>query len=102
VLRPGGRFLWADVRRREQLPETRRLFQEAGFDLVEERLITPNVLRALDLVSHRKTEMIRRMVPRVLVRPVGDFAGVPGTRVYESLRSGAVQYVACTLRKPAL
>jgi SAM-dependent methyltransferase len=100
VLRPGGYFLWADLRPEERLPETRRQFEEAGFQRCEERLITSNVLRALELVSERKRETIRRLVPRVLVPCVEDFAGVSGTRVYESLRSGALQYPSCVLQKP--
>ena len=39
-------------------------------------------------------------VPRLLVPCVEDFAGVSGTRVYESLRSGAIQYTSVVLQKP--
>jgi hypothetical protein len=44
--------------------------------------------------------MIQRLVPRLLVPCVEDFAGVSGTRVYESLWAGAVQYASGVLQKP--
>jgi ubiquinone/menaquinone biosynthesis C-methylase UbiE len=100
TLRPGGYFLWADFRPRDRLAETRHQFVEAGFHCCQESLITPNVLRALELVSQKKQETIRRLVPRVLVSSVEDFAGVSGTRVYESLRSGSLQYPSCVFQKP--
>jgi ubiquinone/menaquinone biosynthesis C-methylase UbiE len=100
VLPPGGFFLWADLGPAERLAGARRQFEAAGFLRRGERLITPNVLRALELHSERKREMIQRLVPRLLVPCVEDFAGVSGTRVYESLRAGAVQYASGVLQKP--
>jgi hypothetical protein len=100
VLHPAGYLLWADLRPEGRLAETRRQFDEAGFLRREESLITANVLRALDQVTERKRETIQRLVPRLLVPCVEDFAGVSGTRVYESLRTGALQYPTCVLQKP--
>lgn len=100
VLRPGGYFLWADLRATERLAETRRQFAAAGFRCREESMITPQVLRALELISDRKRATIQRLVPRLLVPCVEDFAGVSGTRVYESLRVGAIQYPSFVLQKP--
>ncbi len=100
VLKPGGYFLWADLGPDERLAETRRQFGVAGFTLLHERLNTPNVLHALDLISDRKAAAIRRLVPRFLVGSFQDFAGVRGTRVYESLRRGMIQYPSCVLQKP--
>ncbi|MGV3722533.1 MAG: class I SAM-dependent methyltransferase [Actinomycetota bacterium] len=100
VLRPGGHFLWADMCRTQALEENRGVFTSAGFVLERETLITPNVLEALNRVQEQRSAMIRRLVPKFLERSVGDFAGVPGTRVYESLRAGEVQYVSRVLSKP--
>jgi SAM-dependent methyltransferase len=100
ALQPGGYFLWADLRPEKRLAETRRQFEAAGFQLHGESLISANVLRALDLISERKREMIRRLAPPLLVPCVEDFAGVKGTRVYESLRTGAIQYVSGVFQKP--
>lgn len=98
VLRPDGRFLWADLCPANQVGASRRQFEDAGFSLQSEALLTPGVLRALDQMSEGRTTLIRRLVPPALVRPVEDFAGVPGSRVYESLRRGDVQYVSRVMR----
>ncbi len=101
VLRPGGHFLWADMRPRGQRDAVRAQFQSAGLQMRQEADITPNVLLALDRVHDRKRATIRRHVPRYLLRWFEDFAGVRGTRVYEALRAGEVEYWRCTLQKPA-
>jgi len=100
TLRPGGYFLWADLRPLEGLEETRRQYVDAGFRCCKESLITANVLHALEIDSQRKQETIQRLVPRVLAPCVEDFAGVSGTRVYEALRSGTLQYPSCVFQKP--
>jgi hypothetical protein len=100
VLRPGGYFLWADMRPHGQWPLACGQFVDAGFDVRQEEDITLGVLRALDGVNDRKQEMIRRHIPRYLAGYFEGFAGVRGTRVYESLRTGAVEYRRCTLQKP--
>jgi len=101
VLRPGGYFVWADMCQPGQREATREQFRNAGLEMRQEIAITPNVLRALDAVSERKKETIRRQVPKYLLGSFQDFAGVPGTRVYEALRAGEVEYLRCVLQKPA-
>ena len=101
VLKPGGHFLWADMSQPDEIETIRRQFKEAGLELLELRTITPNVLKALDLAGARKQQAIQRHIPKFLQRPFGDFAGVEGTRVYNSLRAGDVQYLSATLKKPA-
>jgi len=101
VLRPNGYFVWADMRPRGQWEATLAQFRNAGLEMREEAIITPNVLLALDAVSDRKQEAIRRQVPKYLLAWFQDFAGVRGTRVYEALRSGEVEYRRCVLQKPA-
>jgi ubiquinone/menaquinone biosynthesis C-methylase UbiE len=101
VLRPNGYFLWVDMRSPDAFETTIGQFEAAGFTVVERENITPNVLRALDEVTEKKRAMIGRHVPKYLMRYFEDFAGVPGTRVYESLKDGRVQYWRCALQKPA-
>jgi hypothetical protein len=40
------------------------------------------------------------MAPPLLAPCVEDFAGVSGTRVYESLRAGAIQYASGVFQRP--
>ncbi len=101
VLRPGGHFLWADMRRREAVEATRTQFAEAGLECLGETPVTPGVLRALDQMTGERSQMVRKLVPGIFARAVEDFAGVKGSRVYESLRAGDVEYLSAVLRKPA-
>ena len=100
VLKPGGHFLWADMRLPQQRDTLLGQFNDAGFEIVEETNIAPNVVLALQRVQHTKRDTIQRYVPRFLRGYVEDFSGVPGTRVYESLREGKVEYWRFALRKP--
>jgi SAM-dependent methyltransferase len=100
VLKPGGYFLWADMCARGGRDASLERFRRAGLEPRHEVEITPNVLAGLDRASERKREMINRHVPRYLLGPFQDFAGVPGTRVYESLRAGDVEYRRGVFQKP--
>jgi ubiquinone/menaquinone biosynthesis C-methylase UbiE len=100
ILRPGGHFLWADLGSPRRMLQVRQRLADTGFETRRETEITSNVLAALEAMSEQRSEMIRRLMPRVLVRPVSNFAGVRGSRVYESLRSGATEYRSAVLQKP--
>jgi len=100
VLRPGGHLLWADLRSRGELNETRRQFRNSGLCLQRETTITANVLRALDLLNDRKETAIRLLAPKWF-RPVfREFAGIKGTHVYEAFRKSEMLYLSCVLQKP--
>ena len=100
VLRPGGHLLWADLRAGETSDDLRKLFEAAGFKVLQDRIITPNVLAALDQITERKQEMIERNVPRLFRPLVSDFAGVRGTKVYDRFLTGTAVYYSFTLQKP--
>ncbi len=99
VLRPGGYLLWADLREREVAVRLRDQFRGAGFSTVEEEEITSNVLRALDLDHERKRDFIATKAPKFAAGPVGAFAGLKGSAIYEAMRSGRTIYLRCVLRK---
>jgi SAM-dependent methyltransferase len=99
VLRPGGHFLWADLRVGEDMGSLRRSFEHAGFEVVTERDITANVLAAMGLMSRVKESAIAGHVPRYLRRSFADFAGVTGTKVHRLLETGRAVYCHFTLRK---
>lgn len=100
VLKPGGHFLWADMRAREEIADCRREFEEAGFQVLKEETITPNVLQAMQVESDAKRAKIAGSVPRFLRRAVGDFAGLEGSPAFETLRAGRAEYLHCVLKKP--
>lgn len=99
VLRPGGHFVFADLRPARAIEELRAHFQAAGFEIVEEERITPNVLRSLDLDEERRRAMIPRRAPRWIKDVVGAFVGVRNGELYNALESGRWAYVRFALRK---
>jgi SAM-dependent methyltransferase len=100
VLDFGGRLCWADLGPPERLDECLAHFQSAGFAVERRGCITPNVVRALELMSEDRLSTIRQLVPKPFVRAIGDFAGLPGSRVYAALASGEVRYTCAVLLKP--
>jgi ubiquinone/menaquinone biosynthesis C-methylase UbiE len=101
VLRPGGYFLYADFRSHSATDELRRDLTQAGFVVRRELDITPNIVRALDLDSDRKLELIRRYAPKLLRDRFARFAAVRGTSMYEGFRTGQLDYRSFVLQKPA-
>ena len=93
VLKPGGTFLYADMRYLEQVETWRAQIRAAGFDVILEEDITPNARAALALDQKKRLELIDRYVPKFLHGPFLKFAGTkhqlaegttpkPGERVY--------------------
>jgi ubiquinone/menaquinone biosynthesis C-methylase UbiE len=104
VLRPGGYFLFADMRLRPNVDIMLSQLQQAGLTLLVDERITPNVARALELDSERRWSHFRASIPAFLSKmfelPLQEFVGCKGTPVYEALCSGEVQYLRLVLRKP--
>jgi SAM-dependent methyltransferase len=103
VLRARDRFLYADHRTRRKLPRLERLICDAGLS-GPLRDITPNVVRACELDSERRRALIRSGLPW-WCRPLGTgrlerYAGIPGTRAFERLRSrDRIYFIACLAAK---
>jgi SAM-dependent methyltransferase len=101
VLRPGGHFLYADLRWDEELLEFDRALAASGLEMIERSEITQNVAAALELDSDRRRTTNARHCPRLLQSLFDKFIGVSGTRIPRDLGSGKMRYFACVLRKPA-
>ena len=99
VLRPGGRFLFADFRSRAEIDSLRCELQASGLALVSETVITPNVFRSLELDNQRKLELIERFGAPVR-RYFDRFAAMQGTDIFESFRTAENEYISCVLAKP--
>lgn len=98
VIRPPGYLSFADFRPRERLGELRSAFVDSGLEIMFEKEITQEVVRALDLDDERKRELIDRMVPRPLHNVARGFASVVGSASYRSLASGRLAYVHVLLK----
>ena len=100
VLKRGGYFLLADFRKKNSIALLREQLRGSGLKTVKEEIITPNIIKALDLDSERRKKLIERLVPKLLHKPSMALAGVKGTVVYESFVSGKKEYLNFVLQKP--
>ncbi len=100
ILRPGGHFLYSDYCGVDELDTLRHHMSETGFSILEEDDISDNVLKALQMDDARKRDLIRRKVPGLLRGFFHEFAGLQGTRSYNStLRRGEKIYFRFVLEK---
>jgi SAM-dependent methyltransferase len=99
VLRPGGRFFFADLRSMDGVNTLREQFNACGLTVEKQTDITANVVSALQLDNARKLELIHALIPRVFHWPFRVFAGIAGTRNYAGLESGKLRYVSAQLAK---
>lgn len=85
VLRPGGHFLYADLRPRDRIAEWEVALAEAPMQMHSEELINAQVLRALDMNRNRILGLISRMPPGM--RGIGrEYSGMEGTDFYRALQ----------------
>jgi SAM-dependent methyltransferase len=99
VLRPGGHFLFADIRLREAVPLLREQLARASLRVLEEELITANVLKALELDNERKLVLIQSKAPGFVRARLQQFAGLTGSPVYRRFLTGEWEYFRFTLQK---
>lgn len=99
VLKNGGSFCWTDFRDEESMKKTEKIFINSGFSIVSKKEITQEVIQALDMINDTKKERISKLVPRIIRRSFETFAGVQGTPVYESFKSGKLSYYRYQLIK---
>jgi SAM-dependent methyltransferase len=103
VLRPGGHFLFADLRRASKRDLLHRHMLESGMDVLDQEDITANVLEALRLDSERKAALIAQVIDKgkpAALNAFREFACVEGTRNYEAVRNRDIVYWRYLLRKP--
>lgn len=99
VLRPGGHFLFADLRASEDCDLLEAQMAETGMTILEKQDITANVLEALRQDSQRKLALIERSVSKRLVGTFEQFAAIEGSEVYDGFKTGTTRYLRYVLQK---
>ena len=99
VLRVDGRFFYTDFRRSQDLPALESALREAGLAQVSKTVINAEVVRALEQDHARRQGLIAEKVPEFLRGAVGAFAGLEGSAVYESFKSGEREYFLYVLKR---
>jgi ubiquinone/menaquinone biosynthesis C-methylase UbiE len=92
VLRPGGRFLYADIRYADEIGTWEADLANIPMRLLSERVINAEVMRGLE--KNRFVDQILHRLPNVaLLRGIAnDYAGGPGSLIYRRLGNGEASY----------
>jgi SAM-dependent methyltransferase len=99
VLRHNGYLFYADLRNRNDVAVLQRQMEQSGMKILKREDITQNVVRSLDLDNERKLLLIRALFHNWLLKPFQEFAGVKGSKIYESFQSGTMVYLHYVLQK---
>ncbi|BBZ13019.1 phthiotriol/phenolphthiotriol dimycocerosates methyltransferase [Mycobacterium branderi] len=100
VLRPGGKFLYTDLRQRSVCAQWEAELNSApGLQVVSWRNIDAEVLRGMTLNSERMQASMENAAPRFLRRWVRDMLPVHGSAIYRNIQSGRDAYRMYCLTK---
>jgi ubiquinone/menaquinone biosynthesis C-methylase UbiE len=92
VLRPGGRFLYADIRYADEIAAWEADLANIPMRLLSERVINAEVMRGLE--KNRFVDQITRRLPNIaLLRGLADdYAGGVGSLIHRRLQNGQASY----------
>jgi ubiquinone/menaquinone biosynthesis C-methylase UbiE len=92
VLRPGGHFLYADIRYADAIAAWEVELANIPMRLVSEQVINAEVMRGLE--KNRFLDQITRRLPNIaFLRGIAnDYAGGPGSLIYRRLENGEASY----------
>lgn len=76
VLKPGGYFLYADMRYKEEIETWRAQLRDSGLQLVREEDITCNVVKALAMDHNRRRNLVNQYVPNLFRGLFSQFVGI--------------------------
>jgi SAM-dependent methyltransferase len=100
VLKPGGHFLYADLRLTDEVDALFASLRQSGLELLQYDDITCQVVRALRWDDERRREAIKRLAPLPLRGVMRTFAGTAGTRMPVLMERGRMRYFRFVLRRP--
>lgn len=100
VLRPGGRFLYADFRFAQSIPAWEEAIAGCGLRVDRDENIGAEVMRGMEANSERSRSLLERSLPKWLHQLGRDFAGVKGSRIHHALHNGDMTYRCLGFTKP--
>lgn len=99
VLRKDGYFLFADLRSKESIDLLREQLRQSGLKLIKATDITANVVRGLKMDSAYRTEMIKRMAKKSMIKTFLKFTGTENSNIYLRFQNRENIYISCVLQK---
>ena len=100
ILKRGGYFICADLRHGDEVDYFQDLMHHSGLTVIREMDISAHVVESLKLDHDRKLARIRASVPRLLLKPFQEYAGLKDSKIYTKLRTGEIKYLALIMEKP--
>lgn len=99
VLRPGGYFTFCDLRKPGVVKTLEHDFMSSGLKVLRRKIITGEVLRALEQVSEKREQQVLSHVPGFLQSIVRNFVGMKNTVLYNMMTKGELVYLSYLLQK---
>jgi SAM-dependent methyltransferase len=100
VLKPGGVFLFADLRHNNrQIKTLKQQLADTPFVSRECEDITAGVLAALTVDSDRKEKIATELVPPFFLNSFLNFAAAKGSHMYKAFETGHNIYLSCRMTK---
>jgi SAM-dependent methyltransferase len=98
VLKPGGYFLFTDLRLKNQIQPMFLSFEKSGLKIIENKDITANIIQSLDLDFERRMGLVKRLLPKFSHQWARNFSGIKGSGLYKSFKTGDRKYFSLVLR----
>ena len=86
VLRPGGYFLYADLRYAEKIEPWRAQVLDSGFKLIREEEISNSVQKAIELDRKRRIWLVNTYTPKIMHFITYQLAGLETSPPHEVVR----------------
>ncbi|MFM7488153.1 MAG: class I SAM-dependent methyltransferase [Cytophagales bacterium] len=100
VLKPKGYLLMVDFRNEvKNMERFQEQIKNSGLKLVQEENISKNVMAAIEAENPVKVKRIEELIPKRWQKLFSDFAGVVGSRFYNTLKDGTRVYYRFVLQK---
>lgn len=102
VLKPNGYLLMVDFRNQanvENMEVLQQQLRDSGLVMREEENITSNVIQSIETEDSSKRARIEKLVPAKWQKLFCEFAGVVGSKFYNTLKEGSRKYYRFVLQK---
>lgn len=100
VIKPGGYFAYADLRKTEEMDKWEDQIAELKLKLIAREDITQPVSSSLELTSQRKIKLINENIPRIFRSQFYEFAGTKDSNyVYNALKNREKLYIRYLFKK---
>ena len=99
VLKPDGKFLFADMIKPKDIESINKQLEEAGFKFLKKENIRENVVQALKLDTKYRKDRIHEGAPKFLHKSFYQFAGVEGSERFDAFDKNRIDYWSYTLIK---